>query len=473
MQLTRRLAREVKHFHLMLRSLFPIIISGAKIALVGNDKDSFQLNSSITMIDNEMSQLNLSSKSKNDELSLPLKDIIVDDDFESDRLLMIKGVLEGFPSEIAGIVGDYDHHDKSLDDLNERILNELSIQLGDRARKFRFYSKEFIDNLLKALNHIDKSKIESLSHFFWYDLARILFKWIIYAKEKLVITKNRVNLERESRKSIESIAFIIQKYGKLIFPLEFNLTLSPPSPSSFLDSSMRSKDESGNEKRNEFSTFSFINMMNCEIIEHSQTVFNSFASLVNDFYNKKIKLLSILKEKYFHGNFNRNLRLKFMIILHDPWGEMRRALFSENEYSNLLIPKVPFISIPSPLSFPSFIRDLETRGPNNLVIADMHFSNDSIIEFFIENDKRFRIFMTFDLIILLEKLKTSISWKIMKKSLDQIIEFSGINGGRPSSWNRKLFKTYLKDGLLNEIITQDQYDEYMKWADQVTLDETD
>lgn len=364
-------------------------------------------------------------------------------EFESDRIMITSSIIASFNHQrvaidISKIISSY-NRDKSLEDLYYQVMSVLFESKNNDKEKKRcngypdFFNENFAIQLVALLKRNSlSSSFENVKckneNFFWHNLARLFFKWMLHMWQS---DPSERKFQKVS-KSIKMVAFIIHENNIFDFPVDFKLSLM--SPSTFV---------------------MFKQLMRREFLDNF-FIFNSFSLILDDFYNKKITLKE-LENIHFGKSFNENLLLKFLILMYDPIGSLKMECFPESDY-------FPFLTrskrngINELQLTPSYLDDLRKRGPKSLLISNMKLLNESIINFFLENNKKFAIEYSGSLIILLRKLK---KFKLLtRKPLNKIVKFK-FQQGEPNDWNWK-FKDFLEKRLKINNISQIEYEEYLK-----------
>jgi len=164
--------------------------------------------------------------------------------------------------------------------------------------------------------------------------------------------------------------------------------------------------------------------------------------------------LYVLKFNYFNGDFEKNPLLKFIILMYDPQGEMRKCLPGND---NL---KFPTYKQPLKTTF-KYLKNLREKGPEDLAIFEIRFMSTVIIEFFLNTDKKFLIILSEDLMNFIKMLKDRDLLK--RRHLNKIIEFEfRFDGIYHYAWDNQKFNNILKNELKNGDITESEYVEYLK-----------
>lgn len=336
------------------------------------------------------------------------------DNYDNDRFLEIKETLLDFPIEIVKIISFYDYKDKSpLAELYKKVTSALLLS-KDEEESLIFHNESFANQLYKLLiSSLKKIKIP-FGNCFWYDLERLAFKWMIYMKQETINDKIKFQI---ASNEINPIVKMIRKNSGASFASDFN----PMSPSE--------------------NTFSFIfkNLITFEFYENFQSIIPIFSSILCEFYgNGNGGVMEeidseMIKIKYFKGNFDVNILLKYMIIIFDPIGRLRLTCFPEIR------------SIFPPIEFPitkitkEYLLNLNFNGPREFGhVYNLKYLSASIIKFFLRTGKKFQITEHENLLILLYKLKEMNF--LRKEILKEIIEFRFYAIKESFGWNEKRFE---------------------------------
>lgn len=292
--------------------------------------------------------------------------------------------IASFPPKIIEIIQGYEY-DKPLDHLFKNVMSKL-VKSKRKWRKLDFYTEEFPHILLKIVN-AKKDSLPKLN-LFWSDLQRLLFKWIIAMNQK---TFYNLKFIMKTSKAIRSLDLIIKNNQELNFLIDFNL-----------------------ESMYNFNSFIFVNLINCELLENPH-IFSLFASIVYDFYVNGISCREV-ENKYFGGYFSKNILLKIMIPLYDPYLELSNC-FPKDQPRSMTFS--PFVSTDFTLNH-EYFEGLRTRGPDELEIFISRYISRSIIEFFLSTNRKFKIRNLDDISILTQRLEESNM--IVEEVLEKILE---------------------------------------------------
>lgn len=379
---------------------------------------------------------------------------------DSERIMAIHNTLDGiyerltdsnshgiFPIEISKMIGIYEHSNKPLMDVYEKVIKKLNLSMKE-LEVLDFNSSNFANQLVSI---ISSRKLEILPfNFFWYDLSSLLFKWMIFMKQEIANIdgdgngdkdKNVKNEKfKEISKSLRLIDFTISSIGYFHIPDGFDL-----------DSIKCSLEN-------------FKNLTRSEMFENP-IIFQIFAFAIRDFYlfpfspsspfnnhshsserdRKKRKITrnicNELKIKYFNGDYNKNILLKYLMIMYDPEMKLRNCILEDDEdNSNFLKDSSRSIEITL-----DYIEELKFKGPKELEITNVNYASQSIINFFLSIGKRFPIADEYDLFNLLKRLKEA---NLMKREIvERIVGFKAysVATGEFLEWNQNKFKHYIHE----------------------------
>jgi hypothetical protein len=82
------------------------------------------------------------------------------------------------PDPLIEIIGGYNvyHYDKTIIEFLDRIMNDLGVS-PEKRNNLDLYSSSFASWFLSKVK--EKMDRFPIGHYFWYDLDRFLFKWIL------------------------------------------------------------------------------------------------------------------------------------------------------------------------------------------------------------------------------------------------------------------------------------------------------
>jgi len=363
------------------------------------------------------------------------------------RLEEIDGYFKVFQStvisvDVVKIIEEYDH-DQPLNELYKSIINKLSMS-DEQEKKLDFYNENFASSLFPMISHIQNE----IPHHdpVWYDLTRDLFKWMIHMRRFFADNDEKFkeissNLENNVSKS---------KFSSLNIPYGLDL------------------DRATVLEANRFKC-----LVKIEIADHDY-LFHFLDSAIKDFYrdfnnsdnnnlndngsnngNEKIPCKN-LRLKYFDGNFNNELLLKFMIFMYDPQGEMIKCFLDIEDSAESVNNK--FIKKEIPRDFLDNL--IKESSDENLEISNLHFTSRFTIEFFLKINRKFKLLNSYNLIILLKKLNEANL--LMSKVVSSIMsfEFTNKRGDFFYEWDKDKFIEYLDNEREN--ISKDDYEKYFQ-----------
>lgn len=296
---------------------------------------------------------------------------------------------------------------------------------------------------IRIYNIILKSEIP-FNDSFWYQLIRLFFKWAIHMKQESFNNDYEIDQRRDNqienflkskKKTLHSIISILnEKTRKFLANDFFELKFI---------------------KKSLFSNFIIRELMDCEIAENPNLI-HLFYSVIFDFYTGSIDCES-LKSKYFGGNFDKDPILKAMIYFHDPFDEIKKCFPFDSIHSSNISSHSSTEMNSINFDYLTMIEFLDCHLLN-LEIHCMDYLTGSIIEFFLIWKRRFRIYFSFDLLILLRRLEESnlLRGDVIKK----IIEFRIDPDTREWGWKKSIFLDYLK--MERGFLSLEKYQEYKR-----------
>lgn len=346
---------------------------------------------------------------------------------DSNRLMEIHQTIDGiykhnnltpsgshqvFPIEMSKLIEGYDYN-RPLQDSYNKVIDNLGI-LDKEKESLDFYNKDFAKKLYLILVPL-KEKISSrIYYIFKSDLSKLLFKWLIHMRQEIVDTD-----EQEFKKisnDLKSIADLLDEDRGIRILFNFELTS--------IDS---------------YRLRVFCDLIKSEMFEHSH-VFHLFASAIEHFYLETIKNedqsidCEELKNVYFNGSYEKNIILKYLIVLYDPKGEMGKCIVKDDSHSN----KLAFYS---PIKIDKqYLLNLRLRGPDDLKIFETVYTSRSIIEFFLSSGRKFKTAFSNRLYFVLKNLK---EMGLMKREIVERLFAFRIMG--QLKWDLNEFKTLLNE----------------------------
>lgn len=354
---------------------------------------------------------------------------------DHNRFEEINQALIDFPKVINQIIGIFDYYNESLYEFYKKVMDNLEI-FGDKRKVFpSFYSRDFANQLVKVV--LERKDDFGFLHPFWFDLIRLLFKWMVYMKQRNI----NDNAFKEAIKSIKSITFIIFKATEMNFPLDFDLKII--SKENFLV---------------------LKGLVDCEILENPAISY-SFASVVEHFYGndndgrgrergRKFPSLKELQSVHFNDRFDNNPILKLMILLYDPQGKIR-----EN-FSFLEHPRFPPISSKSIIPINSkYLDELRANGPDQIDNIIIKFASSSMLKILIETNYQFHVYL-FDLLSLLRKLRESGLLKV--RLLTEILEIQFYERDiMVYKWKKTIFNSFIEILFENQKISEEERSDFI------------
>lgn len=358
-------------------------------------------------------------------------------DYYPDRVEMINSSL--FPHNqkdlrpICELVGKYEYK-APFEELHERVMSKLSIASNEEPlNQFNFYSKEYILKLNSMILKV-KERI-SYNNNFWYDLSRLVFKWILQMKSLF-----KMDESNEISQSIDSILNITNtNAASILYEIPFNHMN--------LDFSKR-----------ESIPLVIIDLLNCEFIENPE-IFSMYDSAIEDFYHNHIGCKG-LKEKYFGGDLTSSPLLRAIIITQEPIKKMslcfenERGNSQETDSSSMMAVKSSFnIKITE-----ANLKTIENKRLEKLKIDEIRFLTSFIINFFLESGRKLEIIIERDLILLLQKLEEANL--LSKIAIESLVVFFDDNN-KIWKWDQKNFEKYLFDWKNEKKLSDKDYTRYM------------
>lgn len=329
-------------------------------------------------------------------------------------------------TNISLMIGDYDYHDVSFENVNLQVMNKMNMNMEERII-LDFYDESFARNFLLILS--TREIIFFPFDLFWYDLIKLFFKWMIYMREETAVKDD--NKFKKISQDIRLVTNIIKDNSNLHLPFDFNLK--------FMD-------------RDTFNEFR--ELMISEFFEHAQ-IFSLLPSIIKYFYDNRGRMsksiiFTKLKSTYFpNENLNSDILLKYLITMYDLKGEIRDCILeSDYHMSRLIIPLFPSRK----MTF-QYIENLRFLNSIDLEFINMGHVTESIIKLFLLTNQRFRITGSQKLVDLLRRLNES---KLLKSEIiKQIIGFEFNHG--LLEWNYVLFDRLLKDSFNDGYIVKSEY----------------
>lgn len=234
------------------------------------------------------------------------------------------------PEVLVEVIAGYDYNDEFIE-FYEKIMDKLEslikVKEGNKMEAEKremscpdFYKDTFASQLLSLILK-EEDSIHSHDPF-WHELYRLLFKWVIHMRRTFSIDNIKFD---NAVQTIKPLLLLISKKN-------LSLALVKTSLSQL-------------EKEDEFDFSMFQHLIQYELLERID-LFHIFNQIKNDFYPLTDEIIkkddnSIscrdLEIKYFGGNFNNDLLLKFILVMYDPQERMRscfpkeKSMFSKKE----------------------------------------------------------------------------------------------------------------------------------------------
>lgn len=282
----------------------------------------------------------------------------------------IKSTGSMFPKVIVEMIIGYDSY-RFTRDLMAKLLHKLKPSSRERRE---LNSNE---NFLKEFGLlVDRKKDEfPIYNSFWWDLERLWFRIIIHLKQELIDASN--DKFKEASKNVEFIHSIFIKKFSTNFPFSFDLEIV--TYSSFSSELLKS----------EF--FENANYLSRRFVDALKYVYSPLlAKGKKEMNGKKIKETTCneFKMKFFNGNLDTDLLLKFFMIKYDiDEGLIRSCLLDNIEFDYLDFNEESIREIKDKISKSRNLEIIEyfTEMPT------MIFVTKSIMNFIWLNGKRFEI----------------------------------------------------------------------------------
>jgi hypothetical protein len=324
--------------------------------------------------------------------------------FEYERFKVLDSYFEesqkNFPMTISGMIKDYDFN-KSLIDLFKAVMDGLNVVTPEERNGLNPESELFIVDFYHILK---KRNLENYSNHFKHNIARLVFKWIIYLRRTF---KNNLNeVIKRVQNEYDSVKGIV---GLWLFVL----------------------DDSGKSDQWYYSG-SGLSFLFLEIIDRGEDIFTLYHSVIEEFYMKSGSCQKILSE-FFDGHFDNDIILKFMLLRYNNFGDPNGIVkcFTDPIYQMMTTENMTKKMKVQPT--PESIKD---RFIEEFHSTNIYF-NMNVVEFYKRNSISFKIEREFQLYSVSMNL---IEANLLRKDiLKEIVTFPSLN-----KWNEKLFKIYLK-----------------------------
>lgn len=308
----------------------------------------------------------------------------------------------------------------SLQTVYHKVMNKLKPS-KDQIKKLDFYNDKFARNLFLFTRKDSNLKSSS----FWYNLTRLLFKWMIYIKEQTANKKYSLENFRNSLMNIRKVNSVIFNNNQIIAPFSFNLK------------------SMGKRALNTFES-----LIKCEIFENNH-IFTSLADSIKDFldnlYNPKDgkTACQLLKIKYFNGCYEKNILLKYSILFYSPIGKMRDCILMD-DWESRYSPWYHSRLSGREETIKNYLLDLKIRGSKNPginLLEDENYLTKSVFEFLQSSGRKIRIDFSFHIFHLLKVLNRIglLKWKV----IEDLVGFKIKNVEFPR-WDQEQFERIIK-----------------------------
>lgn len=370
--------------------------------------------------------------------------------YDSNRIMIIDkfffNIFKLKLSDITEMIAEYDY-DESLKCVYEKVIKGLEIS-KEMLSILNFYSKTFVRDLIPLM---EKTLFPNYD-IFWYNSLKLIFKWMLYRREKTADNDNRDNEKefQDSLTDIQSINFIIWEKSHINLSIHLNFK-------------SMSIDNLGKLK----------SLFKCELLENSH-IFNSFASAIKDFIDNfnvnknEIMACRELRIKYFNGHFDKNVRLKYLILQHGPIKEMKNCILKRGFINHSNHSKSHLLFIENVTE--EYLENLKFKGLKELEINFFHDGNylsKPLFEFLRATNQKIKMTKSFDLFDLLRKLNIEnlLNWDMIKN----LVGFLLVDGS--FGWNQEEFNVFIEN-FKGNIRYRDQlseFNEYLKKLDSQSL----
>lgn len=191
---------------------------------------------------------------------------------------------------------------------------------------------------------------------------------------------------------------------------------------------------------------SFKGLINCEIFENIDHFFNLIVNVVKSFqdtiYTKGDEAAcQSLKNKHFNGHFDKNIRLKYLLIMYSSMKEIRNCILKDDpkaklQHSPIMISDIEITD--------ENLMELKTKGLKSI---EMNLNHDELylskyaLKAFQDNNLKFKLKSDLDLFYILKILYMgdSLTWNIMKN----LIRFP--TKDESPKWDKGKFNEYIKN----------------------------
>lgn len=353
---------------------------------------------------------------------------------------------------VSKLIEDYDYQDEWLKNVYDRVMDSLEVSNEKRMRDFSFENDIFAKNLFLLM-----WKRRNFPNSFPFDLSRLFFKWMIHMKEDSAIDGNDFKF-KELTKTLYDM-------NKSIWTKKF-----PRAGISF-NFEFESKDFKLESKDFKFDN-QFLMLLKIEYLEH-EFIFPFFQSILKYFYlDKKDKLMKEegegrincreLRIKYFNGNYDTDILLKYLILIFDPYGELRKCILIKNphlkDFQSVHYTIDEMEKVSKDFNWIK-LKILENTG--NIRAA---YANKPIIESFLLSNQNFIVYVCEELIHLLRQLNNLNL--LTRANIEKLVSFS-LNDpilGNVIKWNRRHFDFLLNDFKILYFTWEEEYKECNKYS---------
>lgn len=310
------------------------------------------------------------------------------------------------------------NYDDPVQDVYEIVTNKLELSQKEKEN-LDFYNDDF----LEKLDFIIKTRATfPLLDLFWYDLEKLLFKLILYLKQKMInATDDRL---AEASKNIQSILSIALKNSCSNTLPEFNL------------------------KTMKISDFNYP-LLKSEIFEHFKSLSYRFADALEYFYSplfaKEVKgkeemnldeiTCEKFKTKFFeNGDPDTDLLFKYFLIDHS-FKEIKKCLeFNiQPDYSKINT-ELMKLKIKNKINQSKLANILHF-----LTDHDLKYSSNLIMKFISSNGKKVLVASEYDLYEFLQRMRDAELFE--KEKIKAIVEFMNEDH---YEWNLLHYEYYLR-----------------------------
>jgi len=281
-----------------------------------------------------------------------------------------------------------------------------------------------------------------------------LFKWILYIR-KLFANDDAV-FEKTIKDAI-TILFMVYPHKKPSYSENDQDNINKEGLSPSIDS-INNENLSISSKF-EFSLLS--HLVRYESYDNLHVLHYFLFNIVNEIYNEEHELIMTCKEienYHFNGNFNYKPLLKLMLISFTPIKvskELKRKCFKNENYSEFL-PESTFTNSLLKLYSGNYSSSQEIA---TLEFVIVRYMSNSTINFFLNNQLRFRVSTNYWLVSILKKMDKM--GLLSLKGLPIKNMFTFFKFGSPEwRWDGDRYIELLNQGRCANILSQEEYDKY-------------